>query len=315
MGLVVRTRVRRAGARFRYRNVWSKPSRSVADVPAWARCPDCGGTLMGKGMRERTVLDCRPVKVERIVPGRGTAPLAGVRLPWPGYGSPGRGTAPAVARGRGPLPWPAAVARYRLPRRRCRRCGRTVQTAAPGVLAKSQYGNGLLTHVAVQHYLYGATLGQLEKQTGIGYGSLVDAMHQVAGRLAAVIPRLQTAYRHAPVRHADETGWRRDGSGGYAWLFNTATLSLFRLQPTRAASVVRETLGKRRLSGVLVVDRYGGYNRAPCRIQYCYAHLLRDVQDMGKKFPDDAEIRRFVATLTPIPSPSCSPPIAPSPRN
>ena len=30
--------------------------------------------------------------------------------------------------------------------------------------------------------------------------------------------RLMEEYRRAPVRHADETGWRNDGANGYAWL-------------------------------------------------------------------------------------------------
>jgi hypothetical protein len=72
-----------------------------------------------------------------------------------------------------------------------------VETAAPGVLPKSVYGNGLLAHVAVQHYLYGATLGQLEKQTGIGYSSLIDALHQLARRLKGVPERLLKEYRQA----------------------------------------------------------------------------------------------------------------------
>jgi len=51
---------------------------------------------------------------------------------------------------------------------------------------------------------------------------------------------------------------------------------------------------------VLVVDRYGGYNKAPCEIQYCYAHLLRDVQDLEKEFPDQAEVSTFVAVVAPL---------------
>jgi len=41
----------------------------------------------------------------------------------------------------------------------------------------------VMAYVAVQHYIYGNTLGQIEKQTGIGYSSLIDAMHQLAKRL------------------------------------------------------------------------------------------------------------------------------------
>lgn len=189
---------------------------------------------------------------------------------------------------------------YRLARKRCRQCGRRVQAQAPGVLPKCQYGNGLLAYLAVQHYLYGTTLGQLENQTGIGYGSLVDALHQLARRLKGIPEELLREYRRAPVKHADETGWRTDGANGYAWLFATPKVSLFRFRLTRSASVVKEVFGARRLPGVLVVDRYAAYNYAPCKIQYCYAHLLRDLQDLEKDFPDQPEARSFVAALAPL---------------
>ena len=84
---------------------------------------------------------------------------------------------------------------YRLERKQCPHCGTVVQGAVPGLMPRCQYGNGLLTHVAVQHYLYGVTLGQLERQTGVGYGGLVDALHQLARRLEPVIPKLIAAYR------------------------------------------------------------------------------------------------------------------------
>jgi hypothetical protein len=41
-------------------------------------------------------------------------------------------------------------------------------------------------------------------------------LHQLARRLAEVPQRLLLEYRRAPVKHADETGWRNDGHNGYA---------------------------------------------------------------------------------------------------
>lgn len=61
--------------------------------------------------------------------------------------------------------------------------------------------------------------------------------------------------------------------------------------------VVREVFGAKRLPGTLVVDRYNGYNQAPCAIQSCYAHLLREVQDLGKEFPEVTEVSHFVASF------------------
>jgi len=54
------------------------------------------------------------------------------------------------------------------------------------------------------------------------------------------------------------------------------------------------------LKGTLVVDRYNGYNKVPCSIQYCYAHLLRDVEDLEKEFPDNAEVSTFTAVVIPL---------------
>ena len=49
-----------------------------------------------------------------------------------------------------------------------------------------------------------------------------------------------------------------------------------------------------------MVDRYHGYNRAPCALQDCYAHLWRDVKDLEKEFPGQAEVLAFVAALAPV---------------
>ena len=153
--------------------------------------------------------------------------------------------------------------------------------------------------MAVQHYIYGNTLGQIEKQTGIGYSSIIEAMHQLAKRLKDVPKTLIQAYRQAPVKHADETGWRTEGHNGFSWLFCTPEISIFRFRKSRAASVAKEVFGEKPLPGVLVVDRYNGYNRMPCLIQYCYAHLSRDVKDLEKDFPENGEVKTFVGALVP----------------
>jgi len=59
-------------------------------------------------------------------------------------------------------------------------------------------------------------------------------------------------------------------------------------------------LRQKPLPGVLVVDRYAGYNKAPCSIQYCYAHLLREVEDLEKDFPDSDEVKIFVSVMAPL---------------
>ncbi len=150
------------------------------------------------------------------------------------------------------------------------------------------------------HYFHGIPMGRICEMTDIPLGSLVDLFHRLAIYFTPLMDLFKEQYRLSPVKHADETGWRNDGQNGYAWLFCTPDTSLFSFQNTRSASVPRSIFGEKKLPGVLVVDRYNAYNKAPVQIQYCYAHLLRDVEKLGKDFPDHAEIKPFVSTLVPL---------------
>jgi hypothetical protein len=187
-----------------------------------------------------------------------------------------------------------------LERARCPRCGKTVQARAPEVLPKSLYGNQLVTQVVFLHYRQGIPMGRLCDQLGIGLGAVFDILHRMAALFRGVMGKLVEDYRQAPVRHADETGWRTDGRSGYAWLFASATVSLFLFRATRSAQIPKEVLGTSALGGVLVVDRYNAYNRAPCALQYCYAHLMRDVEDLAQEFPGETEVMAFTSTLIPL---------------
>ena len=189
---------------------------------------------------------------------------------------------------------------YRLPQKKCPRCGRTFKAVIKDALPKSLYSNRFLTHVATEHYLRGIPLGRLEEQMGVNHGGLINAMHRLAGIFSAVPQGLIKQYRAAAVKHADETGWRNDGKNGYAWLFADKKMSIYRFAGSRSAVVPKEIFGGDRLPGVLVVDRYNGYNKMPCEIQYCYAHLLREVQDLEKELPDNAEIKAFANCMAPL---------------
>ena len=197
------------------------------------------------------------------------------------------------------VPVKKEVIQYELEQCDCPRCHRVFTATAPGVPAKGLFGDRLLTWVAQEHYGCGTTLGRLARQLKVHRGSLIGAMHDLASRFEGVMGKLVTQYRRARVKHADETGWRNDGRNGYAWLLNTPLISLFRFRQSRSAKVAMEVFGSKKLPGTLVVDRYAGYNKVRCRVQYCYAHLLREVQDLGKEFLQEPEVLQFVATLAP----------------
>jgi transposase len=219
-------------------------------------CPDCGGPLTVKEVRNRTVIETTPTQPKKIL--------------------------------------------YHLAVKECKNCRRTFRAKAPSVLPKSLYGNQITSQIAVMHYFHGIPMGRIVEMTGISPGTLIDIFHRLGRHFDVLMEALKNAYRTAPVKHADETGWRNDGQNGYAWLFCTITLSIFLFRNTRSASVPKGIFGEEGLPGVLVVDRYNGYNKAPLKIQYCYAHLLRDVEKLGKDCPDENEVARFTGALIPL---------------
>lgn len=187
-----------------------------------------------------------------------------------------------------------------LPIEHCPSCERTFHTPAPGVFKKAVLGNQLLTNAVEMSYLHGIPLGRVCEQLGVNPGVLVGTFHHLATVFKKVPDKLIENYRKAPVKHADETGWRTNGKNGYAWLFATPELSIFQFENTRSSRVPKAVFGDKCLPGVLVVDRYAGYNKMPCAIQYCLAHLLREVQDAEKEFQESAEVKSFVSTVAPL---------------
>ncbi len=163
---------------------------------------------------------------------------------------------------------------YRSQVKACCDCKKEV-VQAPIVLPKFKYGNNLIANAVTRHYLEGIPIKRIVAIFGNGVSSsgLIKIFHFLADKFETVYEQLKVDYRSEAIKHADETGWRTDGANRYSWLFNSKNISIFRFEKTRASEIVKDTLGEKQIPGVLVVDRYAGYNNVPCELQYCYAHF------------------------------------------
>ena len=148
---------------------------------------------------------------------------------------------------------------------------------------------GRLPVRAVQWYL--RTVHQLH----LSVGAIVRVTQGVAQRAQPVLAQVLDRIRASPVVHADETGWRQDGANGYVWTFTTPAERYF-LRRGRNKEVVDEALGES-FSGVLVSDFYAAYNHYPGPKQRCWAHLLRDIHDLGSLYPKDQKLARWAADV------------------
>jgi transposase len=196
------------------------------------------------------------------------------------------------------VPAPVMVTEHRYLERRCPRCG---GCWLPGpdlagvVVGQGRLGIGLLSLIATLReelrLPMGAIQWYLEAVHGLSLsvGAIVGALHTVAVRAAPVVAHLGEAIRASPVLHVDETGWREDGHNGYAWTFTTPTARLF-VRGSRERTMLAAAIGPD-YPGVLVSDFYTAYTTYEGRHQYCWAHLLRDVDDLVAQHRDHAVVR------------------------
>lgn len=203
-----------------------------------------------------------------------------------------------------PPPPPVAVTEHVYLARRCAQCRKTwtPPAALAGVVpGQSRLGVGLVSLVAtlreagrwplrtIQWYL--ATVHGLH----LSVGALVAALKRVAAAGADAVAGILRQIRGSPVVNADETGWREAGTNGYVWVFATPEARYF-TRARRTKGVLDEVLGER-FDGVLVSDFYAAYDHYPGAQQRCWAHLLRDADELAARHPTDHALAAWVAGL------------------
>lgn len=260
-----RTRPRVAEARSRKRRSGGYGRRRMAAtarrVHAYDRCPHCTTPLRGGTVK-------RTREVIELAPGR------------------------------------AEVTAHVYVERRCSRCrGRWLPEPELNglVVGQGRLGVGLLSLIAslreelrlpierIQWYL--AAVHGLS----LSVGAIVATLHTLAARAEPVVAQIRASIRASPVVHADETGWRQDGHNGYVWTVSTPTERAF-VRGSRERAVLEDAIGED-YAGVLVSDFYAAYTSYAGRHQYCWAHLLRDVEELTEQHRDAAVVRGWADAI------------------
>lgn len=170
----------------------------------------------------------------------------------------------------------------------CSRCGKAVSRKGEDEIKGAQIGP-----VAKATAIY------LRQNTGITYRKVQRLMKDLFGlsfvpASAVGFDRKATSWglplyedvrekiRVSAFVHADETSWRNDGLGHYAWYAGNNDLAFFHIDRHRSAAVAKSIFGED-FNGVLVRDRYAAYNKIGQDWQACLAHISRNAKDIGKE--------------------------------
>ena len=195
------------------------------------------------------------------------------------------------------VPVPATITEHAYLERCCPGCGKrwtpTVELGGQ-VVGQSRLGVGLVSLIATLRSEWRLPVRSIQQYLGsvhaleLSVGAIHGALGQVVRVGQAAVAQTLAAIRAGPVVHGDETGWREDGRNRFLWCFSTPTARYYACG-SREKGMVDTVLGPE-FTGVLVSDFYAAYDHYDGVQQKCWAHLLRDVHDLVRRYPADAAL-------------------------
>ena len=177
-------------------------------------------------------------------------------------------------------PLAPVVTEHRFHSLRCS-CGEVTTARCSEVVRGGMFGPNLVALASmltgVFHLSRRAALAMLDTVFGcpISLGGLAACEEEASESLSAPVSEIREAVLSSPVVHADETSFRLGNKRkGWWWVAVGGGLAFFLLHAKRGIEGAKALLGSFR--GVLVTDRWCGYNRHAGRRQHCWAHVKRD---------------------------------------
>jgi transposase len=172
------------------------------------------------------------------------------------------------------------VDEYRLHALTCPRCGKQTRGELPDGVPTGSFGPTVVAVIALLLGVYGVSRRDVTELMRdlfglpISLGGVVGCQKIAAASLAPAHAHAQRQVPRAPVKYADETGWKLGDVYACLWVVVTASVTVFHVQAERSRKAARKVLGK--VGGLLGTDRYSAYAYWPVRNhQFCWAHLAR----------------------------------------
>jgi transposase len=171
----------------------------------------------------------------------------------------------------------------------CSHCNRPVVQTAEDELINAPSGPVAKSAAIYLRYRIGMTYRKVQEVFRDLFGlkfvpaSAVGFDRQAAVKGAALYEDLREKIRASAVIHADETSWRNNGIGHFAWYTGNTDLAFFQIDRHRSTEVAQSILGSN-FGGVLVADRYAAYNGTNAKArQSCLGHLITKAKEITRE--------------------------------
>jgi len=108
--------------------------------------------------------------------------------------------------------------------------------------------------------------------------------------------QIRTQIQQADVVHVDETGHKLNGEQLWLWTFRTDQQTLYAVRESRGSDVPEEVLGED-FDGTIVCDGWTAYPAFSRNLQRCWAHILREAEDVAADHEEAEPIYRTLKQM------------------
>ncbi len=195
------------------------------------------------------------------------------------------------------------ITEYQLHQLICPACGALTRATWPAGVAPLAYGPRVQATVAMCTGAYRLskrlTQGLLADMFGLAMslGTIANLEQTMVKTLVEPVAQARAYVQTQATLSLDETGWRQGQQRAWLWVAVSTWVTVFVVRLSRGGQVARDLLGET-FDGILVSDRWSGYNWYPVRWrQLCWAHLLRDIEAMIERGEGSREIGESLKCL------------------
>ncbi len=185
-----------------------------------------------------------------------------------------------------PEPQPIVVTEFITNHYECKICGDII-AKHEDCPESGRFGNNVLAHCSLMKFEDRLPFRKVESVIQRNYGmqitpaSIMNMTRYVSGKLESHHEELIIKIRNSECVYADETSFRISGVNYWLWIFAANNAVLCVIRKTRGKKVVKEILGD--YKGIVVCDGWRSYAQFGYTIQRCWAHILREANDLENK--------------------------------
>ena len=199
-----------------------------------------------------------------------------------------------------PKPQPIKITEHLVNHYVCPNCNKKI--IAKNNAPRGIFGKNVQTHVALSKFEDRLPLRKVENfllrnhNLKITNSGIYKITKQVARKLGKKYYEVIKEVRSSDILHVDETSYKLNGKNWWLWVFCSESSILFVIRKSRGENVIEEILGKD-YRGIIVSDGWIVYQKFAKILQRCWAHLLRECDELEDKYKDFASLNNQIHGL------------------